>query len=70
MNKLPYEIMLIIVDKCNFLSKIRLTSINKKFNKRVYIYDLINVPIIYILRLDDEILKQKKLAYPFLIKNE
>ena len=37
MEELPYEIILVIVDLCNLLTKIRFMSINK------YLYENINI---------------------------
>ena len=66
MEELPKEILYIIVDSCDFLSKIRLSSINIYFHKMVMIDDLMNIPEQIIYNINDDVLQQSK--YNFLKK--
>ena len=60
METLPYEIILEIIDKCDFLSAIRLSCVNILFYKKIQIFDLLNIPQKYHFKINDEILRQKK----------
>ena len=60
MEDLPYEILLMVIESCNFLTKIRLSCINKFFYENVQIHDLMNISKKYLFELNDQILKQKK----------
>lgn len=60
MEYLPCEIILLIMDECDFLSKIRLNGINQFFNEIIQILDLMNIPKVFSTKLNNEILEQRK----------
>lgn len=60
MQHLPLEIIQMIVNKCDFLSKIKLSRINRYFNENTQIHDLIMKSHIYHHNFTDEILQQIK----------
>jgi hypothetical protein len=61
MNKLNFDILYLILNKLDFLSKIRLRCISKYMHK-LEIHDFYNIPYKYLRLLNDEIL----LNYPFI----
>ena len=59
--ELPREILFIIIEFCDPLSRLRFTGVDKIFYNCFEIHDLMNIPEMYLMKLTDEILQQARL---------
>ena len=62
--ELPIELYQMILDRTNFLSRIRMRCVNKLFWQKLEINDFYNIPSRYANRLNNQILR----SYPFIAK--
>jgi len=69
MDSLPLELLIYIFELLDFKSKIRFRIVTKFHYHNLILYDLANIPLQYLIRLDDNILeKLPHVRYLYLLK--